>query len=96
MSKMLVDKGNVPLAKETALKGENQITLMTFVFKNSNRVPTADFLNEVKLATLKHQELLKENIAKVPAGDAATFSTVLEFSQRNIDQLQYLRTGSTE
>lgn len=96
MSKMLVDKGNITLARETALKGENQMTLMTFTFKNANRAPKADFLNEVKLATLKHQELLKESIAKVPPEDAAVFSTVLEFSQRNVDQLQYLTTGASQ
>ncbi len=92
MSKLLVDKGNVGLAKETALKGENQMTLMTFVFKNASRTPSPGFLNEVKLATSKHQELLKEIIGKVLKDDAETFSTVLEFSQRNADQLQYLTT----
>ena len=92
MSKLLVDKGNIPLAKETALKGENQMTLMTFVFKNASRMPTPAFLNEVKLATSKHQELLKEIIGKVSKDNAETFSTVLEFSQRNADQLQYLAT----
>ena len=90
MSKMLVDKGNIPLARETALKGENQITLMTFAFKKAGLKPQENFLNEVKMATLKHQELLKEIIAKVPADDAGTFSTVLEFSQRNVDELQNL------
>jgi hypothetical protein len=90
MSKMLVERGNIPLARETALKGEDQMTQMTFVFKNANRVPQADFMKEVTLATAKHQELLKEMIAEVPAEDAATFSQVLEFSQRNVDELQNL------
>lgn len=90
MSKFLVDKGNIPLARETALKGENQMTLMTFVFKNENRTPKPNFVNEVKLATQKHQELLKEMIGKVSREEAEIFSTVLEFSQRNADQLQYL------
>lgn len=95
MSKMLVDKGKILLARETALKAENQITLMTMAFKFANQVPKTIFLNEVKLATLKHQELLKEIIAKVSADDAAIFSTVLEFSQRNADELESL-TAETE
>lgn len=90
MSKLLVDKGNIPLAKETALKGENQMTLMTFVYKNSNRVPQPNFLKEVKTATLKHQELLKGIISKLTLNDAKIFSDVLEFSQRNINELQNL------
>lgn len=96
MSEMLVDKRNIPLARETALKGEDQMTQMTFVFKNANQVPQTDFMKEVTLATAKHQELLKEIIAKVPPGDAATFTTVLEFSQRNIDELQRLTTDTDE
>lgn len=90
MSKMLVDKGNIPLARETALKGENQITLMTFVFKKANRKPQSKFLDEVNLASMKHQELLREIIGKVSGDDAITFSTVLEFSRRNADELQRL------
>lgn len=96
MSKQLVDKSNIMLAKDTALKAENQITLMTFVYKGASLKPQEIFLNEVKHATLKHQELLKEIIAKVPAEDAVTFSTVLEFSQRNIDELQSLTLDTTE
>ncbi len=90
MSNLLVEKGNIPLAKEIALKGENQMTLMTFVYKNAGLTPKPEFLAEVRLATLKHQEILKEIIRKVSDEDAAIFSTVMEFSQRNIDQLDAL------
>lgn len=96
MSKMLIDKGNIPLAKDVALKGEHQMTLMTFVYKNASETPKPEFLQEVKLATEKHQELLKEIIQKVSPEDAQIFSTVLEFSQRNIDQLQYLAIEEIE
>ena len=96
MSKMLVDKGNIPLAAETALKGENRMTLMTFVFKNANLAPQTGFLDEAKQATLKHRELLKEIITKVPAEATETFSTVMGFSQRNIEELQRLTTETGE
>ena len=90
MSRMLIDKGNIPLARETALKGENQITLMTFVFKNAGREPQANFLDEVKLASLKHQELLEEIISKVNTNDAKIFSDILKFVSYRVMKLKLL------
>lgn len=96
MSKQLVDKGNLLLAKDTALKAENQITLMTFAFKKTGLKPQANFVNEVKLASMKHKEILGEIISKVSADDATIFSTIMEFSQRNIDELQNLTIDKKE
>lgn len=88
MSRLLVDKGKIALAKETALKGEHEYTLLTFGFKNANKKPDASFMDKLTRAAAKHQELLNEIIEKVDQPDKQIFRTVLEFSQRNLDEIK--------
>lgn len=90
MSRLLVDKGKIALAKETALKGENEYTLLVFVFKTANKKPDAGFMDKLTRAAVKHQELLNEIMEKVGNTDKETFRIVLEFSKRNLEELRKL------
>ena len=88
MAKFLVDKGNIELAKETALKGENEYTLLVFLLKDVNKKPDKNFYERLEKAALKHQEVLREIIDKTGEDDRKIFQTVLEFSQRNLEELK--------
>lgn len=90
MANALVDKNKITLAKETALKGENEYTLLVFLYKGRNEKPNEEFLSRLEKAALKHQEILREIISKVSNSDKKTFETVLEFSQRNLSELKNL------
>lgn len=93
MAKLLVDGGKIDLAKETALKGGNEYTLLTFKLKKTNKKPDTFFSNRFEKAAKKHQELLKAIIDKVGNSDKKTSETVLEFSQRNLDEIKKLNTS---
>lgn len=86
MVPLLVAKGNTTLAKETVLKGENQMTLITFLFKDTGTKPEKELYDRLIQASLKHQEVLREVQKLVPEEDKAVFETILEFSTRNADE----------
>ncbi len=88
----MVNKGKIELAKDTALKGENEITQSVFELKDKYTKPSKDLYNRLQLASLKHQEILNQIINKVGAKDKKTFEAVLEFSKRNADQLKTIYT----
>lgn len=88
MAAMLVDKGEIELAKETALKGENEYTLLVFLFKDEGKKPDKELFNRLEKAALKHQEVLRSIINKVNKKNEKTFVTVLEFSERNLEELR--------
>lgn len=88
MSAILADKGQIELAKETALKGENEYTLLVFLFKDEVKKPDKKLFERLKKAALKHQEVLRSIIDKVDKKDEKTFATVLEFSQRNLEEIR--------
>lgn len=88
MAAMLVDKGEVELAKETALKGENEYTLLVFLFKDEVKKPDKNLFNRLEKAALKHQEVLRSIVNKVEDKDEKTFITVIEFSERNLEELK--------
>ena len=88
MAKILADKGNVELAKETALKGENEITLLVFLFKDERRKPTKELFNRVEKASFKHQEVLNDIAKKVEKKYKKTFETVVYFSTVNLGELR--------
>ena len=90
MAAILVDKGKVELAKETALKGENEYTLLVFLFKDIVKKPNKDLFERLEKSALKHQEVLRSIINKVDKKDEKTFVTVLEFSERNLEELKQI------
>lgn len=88
MSKLLVDKGKLDLAKETALKGENEYTLLVNLFKDVRQKPSKDLEERLEKAALKHQEILNEIAKKVPENDKKTFEDVIYFSKVNLGELK--------
>lgn len=88
MARMLVDIDKIELAKETALKGENEYTLLVFMYKDINKRPNKQLFDKLENAALKHQEILNEIIAKVNEKDKKIFETVVHFSQVNADELK--------
>ena len=80
-SAMLVDKGKVDLAMETALKAEHNYTLIS---KEVEKISlTDDFSKKLHTASLKHQEVLSSLAKRVSKEQAKTFLTVSDFSKRN-------------
>lgn len=88
MAAMLVDKGKIELAKETALKGENEYTLLVFLFKDVVKKPDKDFYNRLEKAALKHQGVLMQIVKKVDKKDKKDFETVIYFSNVNLEELR--------
>jgi len=88
MANILVNKGKTELAKETALKGENEYTLLVFLFKDVKKKPNKALFDKLELAALKHQEILSDITTKIKGEDKKTFEIVIEFSKRNADVLK--------
>lgn len=84
---MLVDKNKIKLAEETVLKAEHNFTLLIHEFGNLSEKPDAAFFQRLKTSSLKHQEVLLSLIKRVPGDQRNVFETVLEFSKRNLNQV---------
>jgi len=95
-TKLLVDKGKIALATETALKAEHNYTQLVsdykWMFFYSVEIPDK-LLRKIKTAALKHQEVLELIAQQVPEKDATSFLQVKEFSRRNLEELESLRKG---
>lgn len=87
MVPMLVDKGNIALAKETALKAEHNFTELTFVYKKNQLKPDAETYKKLNLAALKHQEVLNAVRKKVKGDDQKVMQQVINFSKTNQEEL---------
>lgn len=85
---ILIDKHEIALAKETALKAENNYSLITGQLSNLDRTSDLSILNKLETAALKHQEVLISIINRVPKKDQETFRTVLEFSKKNLQKVE--------
>lgn len=87
-SAMLVDKKNIKLAHETALKAENNYTLLTQELYKLPRKPNEAFFEKLKTASLKHQEVLDSIIKRVSKEEKKTFEAVVDFSKRNLKTVE--------
>lgn len=92
LAQILLNKGKIDLAKDTALKAEDEITRLTFELKDKYTKPSKDLYDKLQRASQKHQEILTQMINKVGSRDKKTFEMVLEFSKRNADQLKTIYT----
>lgn len=89
---MLIDQNKIDLAQETALKSEHNYTLLTYELKKIKDKPDDKYFQKLKKAALKHQEVLKSLIKRVPQDKQSVFNQVLEFSERNLNTVeQYQR-----
>lgn len=85
---MLVDKNRIDLAGQTALKAEHNMTLLTYELKKLTKKPNSDFMNKLKVASLKHQEVLNSLLDRVPSDRQKTFVTVVNFSKTNLETIE--------
>lgn len=93
-SKLLVEKGEVQLALDTALKGENYYSMLVQDYNHSllegKKIPAA-LDKKITLAAMKHQEIFKELENKVKGKDKETFQIVSNFSKINYKFIVDLR-----
>lgn len=89
---MLIDKNKIDLAQETALKAENNFTLIAPQLYMLPEKPNKDFFKRLETAGLKHQEILVSIIKRVPKDKQKVFENVIDFSKRNLQTLEEYRT----
>ena len=94
-SKLLLDKGEIPLAKETVLKGENYYSQLVQdynkVLLQNEKIPLV-LDRKITLAAIKHQEIFKEVKSKLRSEDKKSFEAAENFSHINYEFIQELRT----
>lgn len=93
-SKLLIEKGEINLAKDTALKGENYYSMLVQDYNTAlqrrEKIP-ASLDRRITLAALKHQEIFKELEGKAQGEDKKTFQVVRKFSEINYEFIVGLR-----
>ncbi len=85
---MLIDKKNVSLAEETALKAEHNMTLLPEQLRRQQAKPDNEVFNRLKNASKKHQEILSSILPRIEKRDEKSFKTVLYFSQKNLETIE--------
>lgn len=80
---MLVDKGKIDLAGQTALKAEHNMTVITPYLPWVDLKKDPSLLPKLKTASGKHQEVLLSLIPRVPKKIQDVLLTVVEFSKKN-------------
>lgn len=85
---ILVDKNEIALASETALKAEHNYTLLTQELYRLDTKQNKAFFDRLKQASLKHQEVLVSLIKRLPKDKQKTFAEVLSFSKRNLESVK--------
>ncbi len=93
MVPLLVQKNEASLAKTTALKAENNYTLITFVYKSNSTKPDEATYKKLLSAANRHQEVLAGLLSKVSADDAKVLQQVINFSKTNVEELQKIYNG---
>lgn len=93
-SKLMFEKGNIPLAKDTALKGENYYSMLVqdynqTLLANENIPMWLD--KKITRAAIKHQEIFQELQGKAEDSDKETFQIVHKFSVINYGFIEELR-----
>lgn len=89
---MLIDKNKIDLAQITALKAENNFTLIAPQLYMLPQKPNKDFFKRLETAGLKHQEVLASIIKRIPKEKQKVFEQVIDFSKRNLRTIEEYRT----
>lgn len=93
-SKLLMDKGEIALAKETVLKGENYYSMLVQDYNHAllkdKKIPFS-LDQKITLATIKHQEVFKLMISKTNGEDKKAFEIANNFSKINFKILSEIR-----
>lgn len=98
-SKLLVDKGEIVLAKDTALKGENYYSMLVQDYNHAllkGKKISQDLDRKITLAARKHQEIFTDLESRVNGEDEETFKIVNNFSKINYEFIVGLRIPKKE
>lgn len=93
---MLIDKGKVDLAEQTALKAEHNYTLITQGLYRLPIMLQEAFFKKLKTASQKHQEVLASLVKRVDKDRQKTFLTVIDFSKRNWNTIEEYKNSEKE
>lgn len=85
---ILVDKKEWKLAKETALKAENNMTLLTPEIAKLDEPIDQKLIKKLQTASLKHQEVFAKLQERASEEDKKVFTQVIEFSKRNQSEIE--------
>lgn len=93
-SKLLVERGQIELAKETVLKGENYYSMLVQDYNRAllegKHIPRL-LDDKITQAVIKHQEIFRELRERVGKKDGETFQVVDNFSRINFNFILGLR-----
>lgn len=93
-SQLLMEKGEIELAKETALKGENYYSILAQDYNKAllgnKRIPSA-LDRKITLAARKHQEVFEKLEILAKREDKEIFQIVSKFSKINYEFIIGLR-----
>lgn len=90
-SKLLLDKGELHLAIDTALKGENYFSMLVSVYaKISSQIP-ASLDKKIDRAYVAHQQLIGGMMSVLSDNDAKALRDVDYFSKTNYQLIEKIR-----
>lgn len=96
----VAESGDIPLATHSAFKGEHQMTQMVDTLKSavySGEEMDLELTDKAHRASFRHQELLTGMKARTnDKSQIEQFNTIMEFSQRNNNELYILETEATD
>lgn len=84
---ILVDKKNFPLASQTLLKAEHNMTKLVDELRRFPSSPSAQLLDTLKTASKKHLEIINVLALRVPEDERKTFAIVADFIVRNLTSI---------
>lgn len=87
-SAMLIDKKDWKLAKETALKAENYMTLLTPELSRLDEPIDQKLLKKLQIASQKHQEVFAKLQERAEDKDKKKFTQLIDFSKRNQSEIE--------
>lgn len=88
---ILVDKKNYPLAATTLLKAEHNMTMLVNELYRFDQPPVPELLEKLKIASLKHLEVINVVALRVPDEEKKSFAVVADFSVRNRTSIEDYR-----
>ena len=64
------------------------MTLLTYELGKFTQKPSSDFIQKLKTASLKHQEVLNSLVNRLPQNKQAIFIKVINFSKTNLQTIE--------
>lgn len=94
MIPILISQNKKDLAAKIALRAEDNITQITYVYKSQNNKPTKSFYKKLESSIQKHQEIYSKAAETTTREDQKTFKQVLNFSITNREELRRIYSDS--